>query len=168
MHRMLRPTVDWLLAWLRCHLIPIIQTDNLVASERTGLEWMQGKSLCPDCGLVVFALRIVSAGVKVKDPGETKDVFQGLRTFSLSDPQLRLLKNGWQNHWWAFFKHLLYKDFWKNSLNKTSTFVTRRKVWNIWRNSVHVFTSNGACLCLGTMLMCSLTRSLCLPGLLTP
>lgn len=76
MQGMLCPPVDSLLAWLRCHLILIIQTDNLVASEGTGLELMQGKSLCPDCGLVVFAFRIVSAGVKVKAPGETKVVFR--------------------------------------------------------------------------------------------
>lgn len=72
---MLRPTVVSLLASLWCHLTLIIQTDNLVAPERMGLELAVGKSLCPDCGLAVFAFRIVSAGVKVKDPGETNVVF---------------------------------------------------------------------------------------------
>lgn len=61
--------------FLWCHLILIIQTGNLVAPERMGLELVVGKSLCPDCGLAVFAFRIVSAGVKVKDPGVAKVVF---------------------------------------------------------------------------------------------
>lgn len=73
---MLRPTVYSLLASLWCHFILIIQTDNLVAPERMGLELVERKSLCPDCGLAVFAFRVVSAGVKVKDPEVTKVVFR--------------------------------------------------------------------------------------------